>query len=101
MKSARTRLRLSQAALAERSGLASSYIAQIETERKFPSSSNLNAIADALHVRPYELLMEPGQSDNFDRQEVVVAIANEIRDEVADAIERVVEKYLGQAKRDE
>lgn len=55
MKLLRKKQGLSQAALAERAGTASNYIALIEVGKSFPSLPILEKIASALHVDALDL----------------------------------------------
>jgi len=55
MKQYRQKLGLSQAALAEKINCSTTFIGNIEIEKRFPSSHNLDRIADALGVTPAEL----------------------------------------------
>ena len=57
IKDARKRLEISQMKLAEMCGVSTSYIGEIEIGRKFPSDATLQKIADALGLRPYQLLL--------------------------------------------
>jgi transcriptional regulator with XRE-family HTH domain len=59
MKLYRAHLGISQAVLAERSGLSVGYIGEVEIGRKFPSPEKLEAISRALGLRPFRLLMGP------------------------------------------
>ena len=58
MKEARHRLRYSQEHLTFECGLSVSFIGEIELGKKFPSPKNFEKIAKALHLKPYELLLE-------------------------------------------
>jgi transcriptional regulator with XRE-family HTH domain len=49
---------LTQERLAERTGVSTSYIALLESAKKFPSAKSLDAMADALQLRPFELFLE-------------------------------------------
>lgn len=51
---------LTQAKLAERAGLSINYIAEIETQRKYPAAGKFEAIAAALGVEPW-ILIYPSQ----------------------------------------
>jgi len=59
MKRLRLLLGISQAELARRAGLSPGYVGEVETGRKFPSPERLEAIALALDVRAFRLLMGP------------------------------------------
>jgi transcriptional regulator with XRE-family HTH domain len=52
MKERRRILRISQAQLAERVNTSANYIAQIETEKRFPKPEMLERIAGALEIDP-------------------------------------------------
>jgi transcriptional regulator with XRE-family HTH domain len=57
MKRRRAVLAISQAQLAERAGLSAGYVGELETGLKDPSLETLGRIADALEVKPYQLMM--------------------------------------------
>lgn len=59
LKSLRLRWGFSQAELAELSGLSVSYVGEIEVSVKWPSAENLEKLAKALHVKPYQLFLDP------------------------------------------
>ena len=50
----------SQQKLSELADISTSFIASIETCKKFPSSVNISKLADAFGIEPYELFKEPG-----------------------------------------
>lgn len=52
----RKKARLTQIQLSLVTGLVESYIAFLETGKRSPSLKTLAAIADALNIKPYELL---------------------------------------------
>lgn len=58
IKEARGRLNLTQEGLAERTGLTTSFIGEVEICRKFPRPKTLQKISDALGLKPYELFLE-------------------------------------------
>jgi len=64
MKKYRQRLGLSQAALAEKINCSTTFIGNIEIEKRFPSSYNLDRIAQALGVKPAELFADVDYSES-------------------------------------
>ena len=58
MKRFREELGYSQMKMAELCNLSTSFIAEIETGRKFPSSGSIERIATALGLQPYQLFKE-------------------------------------------
>jgi len=62
LKKYRKMLGLSQAALAEKINCSTTFIGNIEIEKRFPSSCNIDRIAKALDVRPADLFAEDDDS---------------------------------------
>jgi transcriptional regulator with XRE-family HTH domain len=94
MKENRNRLGLSQARLAERSGLSTQYIAMIELSRKFPSPEMLERIASALEIDPPELFsmqIAEAQIRKF-KKTVLTDIEKAVSGAVMQVIERNLEK---------
>jgi len=63
MKKYRQMLGLSQAALAEKINCSTTFIGNIEVEKRFPSSYNLDRIAKALGVKPAYLFADGDDSE--------------------------------------
>lgn len=62
MKYRRKKLGLTQGQLAEKVGISSSFITEIEIGRKSPSFNNISKIADALDAPAWSLFVENGDS---------------------------------------
>lgn len=58
VKAYRQRIGLSQEAFAEKCGMHRTYISAIECFRRSISLENIQKIADALEIEPYQLLLE-------------------------------------------
>ena len=63
VKAYRQRLGLSQEAFAEKCGMHRTYISAIECFRRSISLENIQKIADALEIEPYQLLLENREND--------------------------------------
>ena len=63
VKAYRQRIGLSQEAFAEKCGMHRTYINAIECFRRSISLENIQKIADALEIEPYQLLLENKESD--------------------------------------
>lgn len=63
VKAYRQRIGLSQEAFAEKCGMHRTYISAIECFRRSISLENIQKIADALEIEPYQLLLENKESD--------------------------------------
>ena len=59
----RQRIGLSQEAFAEKCGMHRTYISAIECFRRSISLENIQKIADALEIEPYQLLLENREND--------------------------------------
>ena len=63
VKAYRQRIGLSQEAFAEKCGMRRTYISAIECFRRSISLENIQKIADALEIEPYQLLLENREND--------------------------------------
>ena len=63
VKAYRQRIGLSQQAFAEKCGMHRTYISAIECFRRSISLENIQKIADALEIEPYQLLLENREND--------------------------------------
>jgi len=64
LKENRRKCGVSQAALAEKAGISTQYIAMIELSRQFPTPEVLERIAGALDIEAYELFAVPLSPEN-------------------------------------
>lgn len=71
LKRARSEQGLTQQDLAERCELSTNYLATVEIGGKFPSADTLEKLAIALGLKPYQLFLEEGDVEAFDRKELV------------------------------
>ncbi len=62
---------LTQQDLAERCELSTNYLATVEIGGKFPSADTLEKLATALGLKPYQLFLEDGDVEAFDRKGLV------------------------------
>ena len=63
VKAYRQRIGLSQEAFAEKCGMHRTYISASECFRRSISLENIQKIADALEIEPYQLLLENREND--------------------------------------
>lgn len=63
VKAYRQRIGLSQEEFAEKCGMHRTYISAIECFRRSISLENIQKIADALEIEPYQLLLENREND--------------------------------------
>ena len=63
VKAYRQRIGLSLEAFAEKCGMHRTYISAIECFRRSISLENIQKIADALEIEPYQLLLENREND--------------------------------------
>ena len=78
---------MSQMLLAEKCSTSTSYIGEIEIEKKFPSIEMVQKIAEALEIQPYKLFMS--------KDEVYLAsLSPEKQKEIVDKIQKSVENIV-------
>lgn len=82
-------MKLSQMALAERVGCSTTLIGNIETQKRFPSPENLNAIADAFGVHPSDLFME--ESPGVDR----IIAASDVKERIQSRLLQIIDEEMG------
>lgn len=79
LKAFRKRRALTQSALAERIGLSSSFVGELETGTKYPSALTLERIAEALSLRPYQLFLDEQDWELRDKAETVADMHRELK----------------------
>ena len=94
MKAARKSLGYSQMILAEKCGVSTSYIGEIEIGRKFPSARMLENLADALGMKPYQLFLDSEDKQEFDKFEVISRLYEEVRDRINSELKTTFKQYL-------
>ncbi len=82
LKALRARYELTQAGLAEKSGLSAGFIGEIEVGHKYPSPEHLECLATALLTKPWQLLMDPvdrqAYQNYLDTYDLYTDIANKL-----------------------
>jgi transcriptional regulator with XRE-family HTH domain len=96
LKDARTKLGLSQAGLAERCNISTSFVGEMEIGRKFPSPKNLQGLADALGLKPYQLFFDHSDWKDFDRFQTLSQFSTVLKDRLAADIDQVTTQFLSQ-----
>ncbi len=66
LKNLRTISGLNQSQLSEKAGITEKFYSDIETGKKWGSFETLVSLANALDVKPYELLLPQNQTVNYD-----------------------------------
>ena len=96
MREARKKLGYSQLKFAELCDLSQSYIAEIERGNRFPSTVNILRISGALSIKPYQLFMPKGETEGFDRYDVLTRLMGILKERVDDDIEGTIKEFLSQ-----
>jgi len=92
IKEARGRLNLTQEGLAERTGLTTSFIGEVEICRKFPRPRTLQRISDALGLKPYELFLESSGKELV-RHKLFSKILVELKVKIGKELEDTLLRY--------
>lgn len=85
---------LTQSELAEKIGITEKYFSALETGKKWGSFETLVALANALGVEPYELLLPQNQTVNYDSRRTK-NLMKQLRGNLNDLID-TVEKFLSE-----
>ncbi|MCX7038077.1 MAG: helix-turn-helix transcriptional regulator, partial [Spirochaetes bacterium] len=99
MKRIRREAGLSQMKLAELSDLSTSFIAEIEGGKKFPSSTSIERIAQALSLRPYQLLLDEEDRREVDTAGRIAKLTRELKTSVSANIEETTRKIIAELHR--
>lgn len=78
----RKELKISQSALAEKTDLSPGMIAGIEICKVMPSMESLAKIAIALHMKPYQLLLDEEDKKPFNRLQFCQDVGNILNQEI-------------------
>ena len=94
MKRIRKRMKMSQSELASQCGVSTSFIAEIEICRKFPSPATLDKIAQALNLQPYQLFLDEWNWEVRDQTGLIHHIHSELKQRVLHDIDTVMNPYI-------
>jgi transcriptional regulator with XRE-family HTH domain len=93
IKKRRTELGLTQFTLAERLGLSTTYIAELEIAKKSPSIEVVQRLSDTLGMRPYELFLEEGVDGQLnDSRETLRHYVKEATIELNDIVKKTLQE---------
>lgn len=86
--------KVTQAVMADKIGITEKYWSDIETGRKPCSLETLVAIANALEIEPYELLLPENKAINYDtrRTKIVMKQLKDNFSEIVDTLGRFLEE---------
>jgi transcriptional regulator with XRE-family HTH domain len=90
LKRYRTLLGITQAELAEKAGISVGYVGEVEMGRKFPSPEKLEALAKALELRPFRLLMGPQDVTDAMGPDAIYETAERLKKRLSDEIDTFV-----------
>ena len=87
---------LTQAELAERTGISPGYMCDIERARRWPSANKLTKIAEVLKMEPFQLLLPSEVSPYFDRHKTLTTFSRQVKEAFNKNISEVYEGMIGQ-----
>ena len=94
IKNYRNEKNFSQDKLSEQAKISPSFLSDIENGKKWGSFETLVALANALEVEPYELLLPNAQSARYDTKRTR-NLMKRLRSNVAELLD-TLEEYLGE-----
>jgi len=96
IKRIRKEMNLTQAKLAERTGISPGYMCDIERARRWPSASKLTKIAEVLKMKPFQLLLPSEDSPYFDHHKTLTTFSRQVREAFDKNISEVYEGMIKQ-----
>lgn len=93
LKKARTDQKLTYEELAEKSGVSSRYIKEIENHGNVPSLEKLGQLIRALHISANPFFYPAAPSDNLDYQRLLIYLSQCTEEQIT-TILAIVEAYL-------
>lgn len=84
--------KLTQERLAERAGITSAYISEIENQKKVGKFETIASIAAALEVEPYELFLPAGDIPSYNSKRTRL-LMNRLRNNFSDLVD-TIEEFL-------
>jgi len=85
--------RWSQVALAEKIGISTNFLADIETGKSWVSSSTLSKLSDIFNIDVYELF-KPQNMPKDETREAIKSIMNDISVTIEHSLKQITIKYL-------
>ena len=83
---------MSQDVLSEKAEISPGFLSEIENHKKIGTFDTLAKIAEALEVEPYELLLPPNETVNYDSRKTK-QLMKQLRKNVTDTID-IIESFL-------
>ena len=84
--------KLTQERLAERAGITSAYVSEIENQKKVGKFETIASLANALEVEPYELFLESGSVQAYNDKRTK-ALMNRLRNNFNELVD-TIEEFL-------
>lgn len=97
IKRIRKYMGLTQADLAERAGISSGYMCDIERSRRWPSADNLAKLAEVLKMDPFQLFLPTEDSPYFDRVRTLTSFSKQVSEafnkDITEVYDRMMKPY--------
>lgn len=94
IRKGRLRMGFTQYKLAESCNLSPSYLAELESGKKFPSLQTLLYISESLELQPYQLFLKEEEEKIFDKYSLTVSLISKIKKTINKNLDEIKEAYL-------
>ncbi len=94
VKRVRIEMGYSQLKLSELANISPGYMCDIENCRKWPGSNSLAALAQALKLDPYQLLLPSDDSPYFERHSTLTSYTRNLKKVLAESVDNAYEQFL-------
>ena len=85
---------ISQAELAERVGISSGYMCDLERSKRWPSAKIIVQLAHVLKLEPFQLFLPSDSSPYFEKHKVLTSFANELKKSFGEIVENLYDDML-------
>jgi len=90
----RKEMGLTQAELAERSGISSGYMCDIERSRRWPSADIITRLSDVLKMDPFQLFLPTEDSPWFDRHRTLTSFTRQVKEAFDEKMSEVFDNMM-------
>jgi len=94
IRNVRKEMGFSQAELAERVGISSGYMCDLERSKRWPSAKIIVQLAAVLKLEPFQLFLPSDSSPYFEKHKVLTSFTNELKKSFGEIVENLYDDML-------
>jgi len=90
----RKEMGITQSTLAEKAGISSGYMCDIERSRRWPSAEIITRLSEVLKMDPFQLLLPTEDSPYFDRHRTLTSFSRQVKDAIEEKMSEVFDNMM-------